>query len=429
AQALADVAAWAGRLHRRVSANGCLPDPTELHRDVAGAIAAHLGVDDGLHRVVLCASGTDAECVVGGIVLAGTDRPVRNIVLGSMEAGSGTRSAAAGRYFGAATPFRVPVTAGEPIEGFDADRVRLVDVELRDARGRARRPFDVEAEVEAHIEDAIDCGETVLVHVMAGSKTDLRYLSADWVRVWRSRGGAQFRCVVDAAQWRMSGAELREYLAAGAAIIVTGSKAIGAPPFCGALILDDALLTDAHTAMGRGRSLPSGLRDFMARADLPSELQALLPNAEPANLGLLARWHVAVEEIHRFAAVPDLWREAFVHALRGLVVRGLQTVPEMVVADTGSPTIVSFGLRAGDGGLAAKLVLRDFYDAVLSTPGVHIGQPVELPSGGAFVRYAIGHVTVTRAANSSESAAGAAAAAAEAAVSALRTARAGFVLT
>jgi hypothetical protein len=333
------------------------------------------------------------------LALSTSTRPLRNVLLGSLEAGSGTARAATGRYFSSRTPFRTDVTPGDAIPGFAVDRVTLVDVELRDARGRARRPFDVEAEIEAHVEDAFDCREQVVVHVMAGSKTDLRYLDPAWVQRWRDRYPHGLRVIVDAAQARLSAAELHAYLRAGAAISFTGSKALCGPPFSGVLLLDDALLEDIANASLAER-LPSGLADFFSATDLPGSLRAMLPGAEPVNLGLLARWHVALDEADRLAQLSEADRSRFTTDLMSHLVSGLSTLDRIRVVPAAGlqSTIVAFVLLDAAREPCRKETMSDVHASLIQVPGVQLGQPVELsPGGPAALRFAVGANTVTRA--------------------------------
>jgi hypothetical protein len=392
---------WRRRLHAHVLTTGALPSHESLRADITGPMMGWLGLpDSSRERVVLTASGTDAEAIVTGLMLAGSDRPFRNVLIGALEAGSGTKLAASGCYFNGQTPFRTGVSAGNPITGFPQPCPIVVDVELRDRRGRPRRPFDVEAEVEAHVEDALDCNERVLVHVMAGSKTGLRQLDPAWVRTWKHRHPRALRVVVDAAQARLPVDEVRAYVDAGATVAITGSKALCGPPFCGALVLDDSLLADAMDMTERGMVLPDGLRDVIAAADLPAALLPLLPAAEPVNLGLLARWAVALDEAERLNSFSRADREVFGAGLIRHLAIGLDALPRVSVLHGlgATSTIVCFSLLDAADHPLDKSALGDVYLALVSLPGVQVGQPVELsPGGAAALRIAIGSTTVTRA--------------------------------
>ena len=401
AVALAVADEWRVGLLRSITRANALPDHRALRSQVVDPMLQWLGLEpEHDRRVVFTPSGTDAETIATAFALSATDGRVRNVLVGAMEAGSGTAVAASGRCFGSRMPFRSEVTPGMAVDGFPTDRVSVADVELRDGRGRPRRAFDVEAEIEAQVEDALDCRELVLVHAMAGSKTGLRQIDPAWVRKWRQRFPEQLRVVVDAAQGRCTPAEVRAFLEAGASVSLTGSKALSAPPFCGVLVLGDAMLADVERAAAHGQSLPTGFRDIVAAADLPDALVGTITDIEPANLGLLARWHVALDEVARLAALEREDRDVFTEALvEQLVVRlsGVRTV-RLVPSVDFTPTIIAFHILDATGEPMDKVALTDVYRSLAERPGVQLGQPVELFAGGpAALRFAIGSTTITRA--------------------------------
>jgi hypothetical protein len=398
--ALADADRWRTATLAGIEATGALPTADILRAGVVDRLVARLALEGaGDERVLLTPSGTDAEVLVAALVLAAQGRRVRNILVGAAEAGSGTRLAAAGRQFSTRAPFRPSVVPGATIAGFDADAITIVDVELRDARGRVRRAFDVEAEVEAHVEDAIERDEQVVVHAMAASKTGVHQLDPDWVRLWRERYPDRLRVVVDAAQGRCTPAGIRAYMSAGAGVSITGSKALCGPPFCGALLLDDALIGDARAALERGVTVPSGLADMVSAVDVPAALRALFPPLQRANLGLVARWTVALDEADRFSRVPLLDRDLFVSEALANLRNGLGSMDRIrPLSSEPSSTILSFVLLDAVGEPLPKDVVVEIYEALVSRPGVQIGQPVQIAASGATaLRFAIGATTVTRA--------------------------------
>lgn len=399
AAALTAIEGWRLDALDRVRLGG-LARATAHLRDTSAADvlrALDLPADDesGLReRVLLTPSGTDGESLVAALLLASRDVPVLNILVGAAEAGGASLLAAAGRWFGTRAPLAVGLEHGAPIDGVDSDRLDVVDVQVRDAAGRPRLAFDVEAEVEAHLEDAVAAGALVLVHVMDGSKTGIRHLGADWCARWMSRCRGSLEVLVDASQHRSDAQSLQAYLDAGASIMVTGSKASCAPSFCGAVVLADSVLR-ACEGLPAG-SLPAGLQAAVARADLPAALAHLLPaTAEVLNPALMARWHVAAVERERLraaGAAAESAREVLVEECA----RALARHPALVPVHGGEPTIACFAVTHAGGALGAA-AMREVYDDVVSGEGVWIGQPVELAPGGVTVlRLAIGAATVTR---------------------------------
>ena len=265
--------------------------------------------------------------------------------------------------------------------------------------GRARRTFDVEAELEAHVEDALECGERVLVHAMAGSKTGLRQIDPAWIRRWCEAHPAAIRVVVDAAQCRLDTHDVRAFLDAGASVSITGSKALSGPPFCGAVLLAGPLLADAEAMLERGEQLPQGLCDTVAVADLPGALADLLPRAQPVNLGLMARWQVALDEIDRLAAVPMGDRVSFSAELVGRLRSELDALSGVrVVGGTSQSTVISFAVVDATGEPLGRAALTPISASILGVPGVYLGHPVELcPGGPGALRFAVGSSTISRA--------------------------------
>lgn len=400
---------WRDDLLRQVL-EGTAPGPSAWHADVAVPLVVRLGLEpDWADRVVLSPSGTDVESLLTAVVQGAHGRPVLVVTVGAREAGSGTVLAAGLRSFRGTAPYAVGLEGGKLLPGVDPDLVDVVDVDLRDAAGRVRRASDVEAEVEAHVEDGVVQGRAVLVHVMAGSKTGLGCPDVGWVRARRSRS-KHLRFVVDAAQLRLPRRDLVAYLRAGASVLLTGSKALGAPPFCGAVLLDDALAADARALADSGAGLPAGLARSVSQADLPPSLAGLGAGLEPVNVGLLARWHVALAEWEAYTALPREVRRRVVSGLLSGWRDGLSALPgvqPLPAHPTAVPTILSVTVTGADGQWLGKDGLADVYQRVVAAPGVHVGQPVETVRGRQGVlRLAVGAPTVTRLVDAVRGAAG-----------------------
>jgi hypothetical protein len=389
---LAAVEQWRTAMLSDVLSSGHSPSPAQWRAPVAAGIAELLGLPDhDVRRLVLTPSGTDAETVAAAISVYSHGRPLVNVVVGARETGSGTLRAASGSYPSASTPLGETAAPGSPIDGLGPDLIRVVDVEVRDARGRARRPFDVEAEIEAHVEAARDEGATVLVHVLECSKTGLAYLEPGWVRAWRERYPANLRVVVDAAQTRTSAERLRAFLAAGASLIVTGSKALSGAPFSGVLVLDDALLADAHAC----DVMPAGLAASLSQTDLPAELARLGATWQPVNLGLLSRWHTGIEQRRRLSTLPAADRSHLTGTLLGLLGAGLTAIDGVDILGPTRPesAMLCFTISGPQGPLGREVLTR--LHRALARDRVYLGQPAELvAAGAAALRVAVGDATL-----------------------------------
>lgn len=392
---LQNVERWRRRMLDHVLSAAAAPDPARLHGDIAERLCRCLGLPDSARRVVLAPSGTHMETVVTALAAGGTTRPLLNITVGIREAGTGSSLAAAGRAFHTRSPFRADAQPGSLIAGFDRYDVRIVDVDVRDGIGRPRRAFDVEAEIEAHLELGLDEGARVLVHVLDGSKTGLHQPSLEWVRHWRAAQPDRMRIVVDGAQARIPAWRVRSYLRAGASVSLTGSKSLGGPPFCGALLLDDGLLADVASMT----DLPPGFGGFLSRMELPPSMTHVAADLPDANYGLAARWHAALSEWESLLTIPSHLRAAVATALLDQLYAGLAETPGVDVPDepTAPRSIVTFRIGDGRGGFLARESLARIYADMVRQPGVQVGQPVDLvPNRLAALRFAVGAPTVTR---------------------------------
>lgn len=386
---------WRRRTLDDVLSSGVAPDPRTLHADIAERVCQRLGLAGSAGRVVLAPSGTHIESVVTALAAGGTARPLVNIMVGIREAGAGSALAAAGRAFHMRSPFRSDSQPGSLIAGFDQYDVRLVDVDVRDAIGRPRWASDVEAEIEAHLELALDEGARVLVHVLDGSKTGLHQPSLEWVRHWRAAHPDRLRVIVDGAQARIPTSRVRAYLAVGASVSLTGSKSLGGPPFCGALLLDHGLLGDAESMT----HLPRGFGVFLSRMELPPSLAHLAGDLPAANYGLAARWHAALSEWEALSKVPSSLRDAVERTLIDQLRTSLAETPGLHVRDdlAAARSIVTFQISDGQDGFLAREPLTQIYANLVRRPGVQVGQPVELvPHRMAALRFAVGMPTLTR---------------------------------
>jgi len=261
-----------------------------LARQARAGIARHFGLH-GTQQVILSPSGTDCELYALALAQrAGV--PVTNILVAPEETGSGVPLAAAGRHFADGTALGVPVGKGTLLEGFAPD-TRLISVAIRDSAGQPRDADAIDAECIALIQQELAAGRHVLMHRLDVSKTGI--LAPGLMAL--DRFGDRIDVVVDACQTRLDPQRVRDYLARGWMVMVTGSKFFTGPPFAGAMLLP---VTRAH-ALGAA-SLPAGLSAYAAEGEWP-EGADLGPVARD-NPGLVMRWHAACAEMEALSALP-----------------------------------------------------------------------------------------------------------------------------
>lgn len=261
-----------------------------------GRIRAAYGLDETV-AVIFAPSGTDLEYVALACVAGRGSDGTHNILLGADEVGSGCVHSAHGRYFADRTALGIPTTPGDAVPDLDAVAVELVDIPVRDSEGRVRPSEEIADGIDAAIGSAKSAGRHTLIHVVHGSKTGLILPSiGDMYRLQSAHDGAT-SFVVDACQARITGEALRDYLALGAIVFVTGSKFMGAPPFSGFALVPRRVTCQAPT-------MPKGLATIFRRGEWPAwwpGADALEPSANP---GLLLRLEASLFELERFQALP-----------------------------------------------------------------------------------------------------------------------------
>lgn len=292
--------------HQALKAQHAGPDPQDYLRELFGAAQCRLA-----------ASGTDAEYTCA---LAMGPDPYCCILMDPAEIGSGCTRAAAGLAHAQGCPVDVPLHLQATIE----------TTRLRDASGR---PL-TQAEVDAQVFDiaARHVHLPILLHHVACSKTGLCSPSEAACLSLQRGHASGVRVVVDASQGRFDLDDVHRWLDYGWAVIITGSKYFGAPPFCGATLL------------------PIGWPLAQGFASGP---------------GLRARWRLAIDAMSLAPQQPSLWSSL----LRTHFVRHLPLA--RIDDDSGQDRqgILSFDL-----GLDAAQTLR--LHRTLITRGFFIGQPV-----------------------------------------------------
>mmetsp|Transcript_112651 Transcript_112651/g.194732 ORF Transcript_112651/g.194732 Transcript_112651/m.194732 type:complete len:542 (+) Transcript_112651:3-1628(+) len=261
--------------------------------------------------VALAPSGSDAEFLP--LLVALSRRPAGgtlNIVTAAGEVGSGTANACRGCHFSSVLPSGAASKNGAPsaMPGAGTDFMQTKEVLLR-ARGGGLRPAsEVESEVETLVKVAIDEGRIPLVHIVVGSKTGATTPSEKFVRDLQHHVGAEKMIViVDACQGRVKENKIGEWLQEGWQVLVTGSKFFGAPPFCGAVLMQEEQMQALESMSVEFEALG----DYFDRVCFKKAARAMqscrcLPDR--MNFGLLLRWEAALIEMECFYGTDEAKR-------------------------------------------------------------------------------------------------------------------------
>jgi len=412
------------RLIEAVLRSGSYPDACgTLMERTRREVSEIFGFDrlDGA-EIVLAASGTDCELFALYVALAGHTRDLLSIIMGPDEIGSGSLPAASGCHFDAVAPLNRTVPLGSPVEGLAVGRLRVETLPLRDEAGAPVALGELDERVASLARTAVAQGANVLVHVVDSSKTGLRAPSLACVANLQRELGDRVTVLIDAAQMRTRAGQLRECAAAGAMVMISGSKFVTGSPFSGALIVPSR-----HAAVLDGvDSVPPGFGAYISRLEVPARwdrLRAGLP--ETPNIGLLLRWRAALAEMQAFAQVPEGLQNRWYRDFRIAVTQGLQAyrlnAVEAPVGDRTqgdawedwdkSPSIFTFFLPWEDA--HGRPALMDYEQACqvhmalnrdvsaalparataserqIASTACHIGQPVRLRSKGGEVKGAL----------------------------------------
>ena len=204
-----------------------------------------------------------------------TSGPLTNIVIAPAETGAGVPVAAGGRHFLGNASLGGVVAKGHAHRRLGRPpRSACESVEIRSACGGLRTLADVDQEVAHKAERAVARATSCSLHVLDASKNRS---ARRQLRVRRTESIARYPgrvlAVVDACQLRCSAAAVRQALASGMAVMITGSKVAGGPAFCGALLLPAGLCDHLASACALSGA---ALAPYSAVLDWPRSLRLRL---------------------------------------------------------------------------------------------------------------------------------------------------------
>ena len=367
-------------------------------------LRALYGVGDDVD-IAFGPSGTDLEYLVLATAMRDA-RKVRNIIVEVDEVGSGCLNAQQGRYFAPRTALGQKVATGEPIPGFAPDALSTDTVSIRSADGSLRDAGEREQALVETLARSIAAGERPLLHAVHRSKTGLIAPSPQVLERLAGCFGGDVDIIVDACQGRISPEMVRDYLALGAVVFVTGSKFVGGPPFSAFALVPSAI----GRRMTSGAAAPEGLGAFFARGEMPlswRSMDEVLPRV--TNFGLLLRLECGLFELSRLLAYPEEAVNkaitAFAEAVHSLPPEApLQLLPEDGMPDEGlhpldRNMLYTFRLtprhpRSGaelsieDARAIYTMLYRDMSarfsdprDKMIAAETCHVGQPVRCLRG------------------------------------------------
>ncbi|MFB9984366.1 hypothetical protein ACFSQQ_11285 [Mesorhizobium kowhaii] len=310
-----------------------------------------------------------------------------NVLVAPDETGNGVPRAAAGCHYSDVTALGSAVEASAPLEGLPPDRIEVRTISIRNETGGPRRQDEIDAEIIAIVELELGRDRDVLVHVLDASKTGLPAVTRQAARHAAALAPGRVRVIVDACQFRGSISRLRQDLADGFVVALTGSKFVAGPPFSGALLVPAAFAEELAVRS----DVPAGLAEYSAGQDWPAALRQRMRFGfkSELNLGLGLRWVAALAHLDRYVEIDEsrqsLIKEQFVRLVRSRIdaVKGISLHQHDEGDYLGSCAMVPMTVMNGAGAFAS---FEECQNIQLSMRGLsggpicHVGQAVRLGS-------------------------------------------------
>jgi hypothetical protein len=264
-------------------------------------------------------SGTDAEYLAVTHLLKREEREKIYVVLGADESGSGTRFVTEYLAFDNITPRGLVTSQGFSAGSF-AGSLCTFHVGLRESTGVRRSSDQLEEEVLSIAKHARRRRAAFMVRYINCTKTGIRYQPSARLRseLASTPGFAGF--VGDFCQGRFQESELRVAVDHSDALIVTGSKFFGGPPFSGLI----AVPRDWEISEALEMSSDTILAHFVSAELVPPESRSSSRTSDWSNQGLMLRWLAAQFEMRRFFSIDQHDRQDFTNR----AVQVLNTVVE-----------------------------------------------------------------------------------------------------
>ena len=259
--------------------------------------------------VALAPSGSDTEMLAVMLAAAASDEPLTNILIAPEETGRAVALAGGGRFFDDAAGSGAPVCKGQI--AWPDRSIEVRQVAIRTGDGTPRTTAEIEAELRGIVMSELAQGHSILLHVLACSKTGLSAPSTGGALELVAIAPDRIDVVVDACQMRTPLDQIACWIRLGWMVQLSGSKFFTGPPFSGAL-----------TIPPRYRERAAQVRALLAAAPgvgRPEDWNAwwrarLMPPTGPSapSFGFLFRWVPAIAEAHLLGALPvQLCRKVF----------------------------------------------------------------------------------------------------------------------
>lgn len=371
---------------------------TEEYSKIKSKILALLGIEQ-THDIVLSPSGTDAEYIANYLIHSlNSQKRIINIVISPLEIGNGSIHAASDRYFSIKSPNNTSANLYEKIRQPNIDKMEQIS--LRDEEGNIKTQNELFQELHSIVKQYDTPNTVIIVHSIDSSKTGIGGPTMSTItQLEESISHAQVYRIIDAAQLRIAKENIMIYSQEKSMIIITGSKFIGGPPFCG------AVLVPKNISLNISEPLPAqGLNCFFNHCCFSKSMRSIA-NQFPLdfNIGLLMRWLLAIDTMEQFYQLNTNDIEAFLNDIYQAISRIFSHYPDFILSNNPPlqrsdknhywdeiPTIYTFEvIHPGSKEKLNYEALYSIYKILNQQHNCCIGQPVKISTNRATLRLAL----------------------------------------
>lgn len=204
-------------------------------------------------QVLFAPSGTDVHRMAAHLARINPLLPLTSVMVQASETGSSVKPALQ-----------------------TMDGAQCLTVDLRNSDGSLKTQQAIDSSFVSQMEVSVAKGHNCLLVLTDLTKTGLLAPSPQCAVDLKKRWPEKLTVLVDACQMRLSPNSVASYLAEGFLVAITGSKFVGGPAFCGALLI------------------PAD------HADVANEMLE-----GPPNVGLMLRWEAALSELVDLRSLGD----------------------------------------------------------------------------------------------------------------------------
>ena len=365
-----------------------------------------LKVTDKKCRTMFCPSGTDAEYLASLILLNKSSSPLTNIVIAPNEIGSGSYLAASGLRFSNHTP---DGTQGE-IENIEFPKIKsnstIKTISIRNEQGELKKEKEISNHLDSYINDAIQFNHQILIHLVAGTKTNVHIPSLNKINSLTEKYSNQIHVLVDAAQGRFSRKGINSCLEKNWMVMTTASKFFGGPPFSGVILLPRKYHFDFEWN-----------EEMETFFDYDAIFSTKNNFAKIKMKGVILRWYAGIYEMKRYYEIPPNIRQMFLNWFEKEVSEIFQesetlawtNIPQLEITKRNqmmqpNMTILSFKLRRNKQSNWLNMEeLKMIHKNMISPDNrnsypIHLGQPVLISKNGSIgaLRIALGANIIQR---------------------------------